>query len=131
MTRSMKTVPNCTSVRWRFSLPIETCNNMLMSHASATAKISSVCFSYGWFLGMSDVYECLVGFKWLWWLFKSRHLAVNHHTTANWCYSLIWLLCVAFEAQMDHCWGHFRVSITDLCLAHHFVAPHHPQPTTP
>ena len=28
------------------------------------------------FLGMSDVHEYLVDFKWLWW-----HLAVNHHTT--------------------------------------------------
>ena len=40
------------------------------------------------FLGMSDVHKCdmhkcPVGFKWLWWLFTSRHLAVNHHMTAN------------------------------------------------
>ena len=80
------------------------------------------------FLGMSDVHECPVGFKWLWWPFTSRHLAVNRHTTANWCYPLIWLLFVAFEAQMDHYWGHFGVSVTDVCLAHHFMAPHYPQP---
>ena len=35
------------------------------------------------FIGVSNVHECLVGFKWLWWLFASRHLAVNCHTTAN------------------------------------------------
>ena len=45
------------------------------------------------FLGMSDVHECPVGFK--------------------------WLLFVAFEAQMDHYWGHLGVSVTDGCLAHH------------
>ena len=69
------------------------------------------------FLGMSDVHECPVGFKWLWWLFTNRHLVVNRHMTANSCCPLIWLLFVAFEAQMDHCWGHFGVSVTDVCLA--------------
>ena len=83
------------------------------------------------YLGVSDVHECPVGFKWLWWLFTSRHLAVNCHTAAYCCYPLIWLLLVAFEAQMDECWDHFRVSVANVCLPHHFMAPHHPQPTTP
>ena len=77
------------------------------------------------FLAMSDVNECPVGFKWLWWLSTRRHLAVNRHTTANWCFPLIWLLFMAFEAQMHHCWGHFGVSVTVVCLARHFVAPLH------
>ena len=76
------------------------------------------------FLDMSDVHECPVGFKWLWWLLTSRHLAVNHHMTANGCYPLIWLLFVVIRAQMDHCWGYFGLSVTDVCLVH--VAPHQP-----
>ena len=91
VTRSTKTVPNCTSGRWHFSLPIESCNNILMSHASTTVKVQRSTSPVAGFLGMSDVHECPVGFKWLWWPFTSRHLAVNWHTTANWCYPLIWL----------------------------------------
>ena len=30
---------------------------------------------------------------------------------------------VVSGAQMDHCWGHLRVSVTDVYLAGHFVAP--------
>ena len=71
------------------------------------------------FLGMSDVHE--FGFKWLWMQFTSRHLAVNCHTAGNWCYPLIWLHFVAFEAQMNHSWGHFRMPVIDTSLAHHFV----------
>ena len=77
------------------------------------------------FLGMSDMHECPIGFKWLWWLFTSRHLAVNHHTTADLCYPLIWLFFVVFGTQMDHCWGHIGVSVTNVCLAYHLVDPHH------
>ena len=124
----MKTVPNRTSGRWHFSLPMEFCNNILMSHASATSKSSSVCFSCGWFLGhvrrawvLSWLQMALVAVH-----KQSRHLAVDRHTTANQCYPLICLLFVAFEAQIDHCWDHIRVSITDVCLASYFVAPHQP-----
>ena len=126
VTRSTKTGPNRTTGRCRFSLPIESCNNVLMNHASATANSTSVCFSCGGFLG-----HVLVGYKWLWWLLTSRRLAVNHHTTANWCHSSIWLLFVVIGAQINHCWGYFRLSVTDVCSAHHFIASHHPQPTTP
>ena len=28
---------------------------------------------------------------------------------------------------MDHCWDHFKVSVTDVCLVCHFMATHHPQ----
>ena len=51
VTRSMRTVPNHTSGRWHFSLPVKLCNNILTSHASATARSSLVCFSCSWFLG--------------------------------------------------------------------------------
>ena len=40
-------------------------------------KVHRFASSVAAFLGMSDVHECPVGFKWLWWLFTSRHLAVN------------------------------------------------------
>ena len=33
---------------------------------------------------------------------------------------------VKFKAQIDHYWGHYRVSVTDMCLAHHFMALHLP-----
>ena len=47
----MKTGPIRTSGRRHFSLPMEFCNNILTSNASATANSSSLCFSCGWFLG--------------------------------------------------------------------------------
>ena len=48
VTRSMKTSPNHTSGKL---LPMEFSNNILTSHASATANSSSLCFLCGWFLG--------------------------------------------------------------------------------
>ena len=85
----------------------------------------------------SDVWHICTFVKWV---YQSERLLAVSCMTRNFTFYLskifsalvvIWLLFVAFEAQMDLYWGHFGVSVTDMCLAHHFVAPHHLQPTTP
>ena len=110
-------IPNHTYGRWHF---IKFCNNIVMSHASATANSSSLCFSCGWFpnwfLNVSDVHKFPVGLKWFWWLFANRYLAVNHYTASCWCYSSIWLVFAVFGTQMDHCWGHFIMSVTEMVV---------------
>ena len=125
MCRSTKTGPNCTSARWHFSLPMQFCNNILTSHAFVQQFITLLLL---WLVSWACWHARVPG--WLQMALVAVHkqtLGCKPHKTANWCYPLIWLLFVALEVQMDHCWGHFRESVTVhvVCLAHHFVAPYH------
>ena len=88
-------------------------------------------------------------FNWLCWLLTTSHWPVSCHTTSHvmlstdlatfgaiyithgslWrCYQLIWLLLELFTAPMGPYGG---VNAWRVLFPRHFVAPYHPQPTTP
>ena len=106
MTRSTKTSPNCTTARCHFSLPIESCNNVLTNHASSTANSSLVCFSCGWFLGHIRHARVPGWLQMALVAVNKQALGCKPHMTAaaNWCYPSIWLLFMVIGPLLGLFW---------------------------
>ena len=96
--------------------------------ACIVANSSPVCFSWGCFWGMSDVHECSV-------CIQLSLLAVKQRPpSCKVSHDLVVILSTdltTFWANSGTSGSIIQVWIHSVCFPRHFVAPHHPQPTTP
>jgi len=96
--------------------------------------VSLQIFPWSAFLGLVS-WACLicsndwVVFKWKWCEWTSTHPAGNCHMTGQKAWPSNWLLFVISRAQMGLKGNLLAVSTSTHGKTHHFVAPHHPQPS--
>ena len=123
--------PYTHHVKEQFLSSMDSSINKLTNCQYTTAKCWQVCFCWGLFLRLSDVHKCL-GVHWisLVGLYRQAPCLKSPRLVDDIAHGFSYVLW-QFDCNRASLWAISPWKMQSLAVTHHFVAPHHPSPSTP